>query len=93
MVIPHVKTPWYRDYAWAVEPLSERLVTNAAAGTVYSLPSMQCAGHGKQSEREAGSSISRNILYWLVAVLTILKNMLVNGTDDIPYLMDNSKNV
>ena len=66
--------------AWAVEPLTERLVTNAAAGTVYSLPSMQCAGHGKQSEREAGSSISRNMLYLLV-VLTILKNMLVNGTD------------
>jgi hypothetical protein len=67
-------------------------VTNAAAGTVYSLPSMQCAGHGKQSEREAGSSISRNILYWLV-LLTILKTMLVNGTDYIPYIMDNSKNV
>ena len=31
-------------------------------------------------------------LDWLV-LLTILKNMKVNGKDDIPYIMQNKKNV
>ena len=33
-----------------------------------------------------------NIIFWLV-VLTMLKNMKVNGKDGVPYIMENESNV
>jgi hypothetical protein len=49
--------------------------------------------HDSPATGSWGKALNRKTFFWLVVDLPILKNMLVNGKDDIPYMKWKIKNV